>query len=91
MIDTTEKPKIPSKLAKRAARYNPWYNELVCNTVRKNELVAYTDSESLVLADVFGSPGLDLARGEFKMNNYMGNDFNPFNTIQRKHKTKSRG
>ena len=52
------KPKIPSKLAQQAARYN----EFGCNVVRNNELVAYTDGESLVLADVFGSLGLDLVR-----------------------------
>ena len=58
MIDTTERPTSSSKLAKGEARYN----EFGCNIVRKNEVVAYTDRESFVLADVFGFPALDLVR-----------------------------
>ena len=50
MIDTTERPTSSSKLAKGEARYN----EFGCNIVRKNEVVAYKDRESFVLADVFG-------------------------------------
>ena len=45
MIDTTEKPKI---LSSREARYN---NKFACYISRNNELVAYTDRESLVLYD----------------------------------------
>ena len=56
MIDTTERPTSSSKLAKGEARYN----EFGCNIVRKNEVVAYTDRESFVLADVFGFLALDL-------------------------------
>ena len=51
MIDRTEKPKIPSKFAKRDANNLP---------VRNNELVAYTDRESLVSADVFGFQSLSI-------------------------------
>ena len=46
MIDTTEKPKI---LSVREARHN---NKFACyNYGRNNELVAYTDRESLVVYD----------------------------------------
>ena len=51
MIDRTEIPKIPSKFAKRDTNNLP---------VRNNELVAYTDRESLVSADVFGFQSLSI-------------------------------
>ena len=55
MIDRTEKPKIPSKSVQNAIQIY-----FTCNIERSNELVAYTDRESLVSADVFGFQSLPI-------------------------------
>ena len=58
MIDRTEKPKISLKFAKRAAQYHEFGSKIV--QTMNYKLVAYTDMDSLVLANVFGSFHLDL-------------------------------